>query len=176
MKASELREMIAKIVEQEVRRVVPEVLGEMYVRRLVEEQVGARRAPSVAPVAQAAPARPAPKKQLSSLIESMRGELEETGESAFARGEPAAAFGDSAHLFEGLAPMGDPNSTTPMSESEARFGPGGVPLEMLGVRQNLGDVAGIVEKRREVSSAEAAAFETQRLMMQRKQLEGIKVG
>jgi hypothetical protein len=72
MKASELKEMIQKIVAEEIRRQLPQVMSEMLVRKIVSEtmqavpqvvqrpHVNEARVPAPARVAPAAPKRYAP--------------------------------------------------------------------------------------------------------------------
>jgi hypothetical protein len=195
MKSSELKQMIEEIVEQQVKKLLPQMLSEMYVRRVVAEQVGS----TAAPARSAKPAAPAPaKRPTRSLIESLQNDIEETASSAYRIGAPQrddghdearAKFGDAAHLFEGVRPMDDPGvsstgaispvtSNRQVSETEAKYGPGGVPLELLGIAgKDMGAVAQINQTRKapDISDEDRMQFEEKRLAIRRRLLEAQNV-
>lgn len=178
MKASELKEMIRTIVAEELKVVLPLVLSEMFVRKIVAEQVSVPVAKERKAVKQVAAKqnlaerlgieddyeqdnRQMVKEQTRQLSrEQLREKIRKTVLEDDSQNPMAA-------IYEGVSPIGDETSM----QSD-------IPLEMLGLPQNLERLAGI-KSTNDTSNAgpvkETEQMAARRIERQRAQLDAQRV-
>lgn len=163
MKLSELKEIIRKVVAEEVGRQLPRVLSEMYVRGIVAEHVSARGGGDI--VGPAAVASRPPQPTRAAIREQIRRSVLETDENPL------------KGLYEGVEPI--PGEGEPGGPSGD-----GIPLEALGSLgidgARLAAMAGIPTQTDVTPSRgpipETAEMKMRRIEMHRARLDARRVG
>lgn len=175
VKAAELKKMIREIVAEEVARQLPSVLSEMYLKRIVSEHAAGRQTRGGENQQSPEPPRRHLRELLDDEPEAPRpAETRELVRERIKKAvleEPSNPF---AALYEGVSHMTDPNDGG-ASPTETQFGPGGIPLSMLGFDPEKINAA--VSRRADKGPMqETPEMKMKRLEEHRRRLDSARVG
>lgn len=196
MKASDLQRVIGRMVREELKRALPQMLSEMYVKKLVSEGVGipAKR-PAPAPQRQPVPSKKTPSSLAKQLMEEFDqsagdwygGEQEEAPQVsrdsverpiAASLAQKANALRNAGSMF---ADMIDDDTLDSIQNGDMIES--GIPLEHVEAKAGLDfsrmeKMASLMEQKssQKAPMKNSVEAEERRIEMQRKRLENIKVG